>query len=121
MIEVKMQSPQEELAESVCLFCGSKHIVKNGYIHNGTPKKQCKACSRQFVTNPQKRRISSEIKQLIDKLLKERISLRGIARATGVSWSWLQDYVNREMSYIPRQVKGSSKTVGPLTIECDEM
>jgi hypothetical protein len=46
-----------------------------------------------------------EIKQLIDRLLLERISLRGIARVTQVSLSWLQDYVNQKLAQTPRQVK----------------
>ncbi|MCA2526215.1 MAG: IS1 family transposase, partial [Microcystis sp. M61BS1] len=45
-------------------------------------------CGRQFVINPTNKTVSDETKQLIDKLLLERISLRGIARVTGVSWSW---------------------------------
>jgi transposase-like protein len=51
-------------------------------------------CGRQFVINLTNKTVSDETKQLIDKLLLERISLRGIARVTGVSWSWLQNYVN---------------------------
>ena len=39
----------------------------------------------------------------------ERISLRGIARVTGVSWSWLQNCVNQKLSRIPRQIKVSAK------------
>ena len=39
----------------------------------------------------------------------------------GVSWDWLQNYVNNKMSCIPIQVKVSKKTKGRLTIECDEI
>ena len=46
------------------------------------------------MINPTNKTVSDETKQLIDKLLLERISLRVIARVTGVSWSWLQNYVN---------------------------
>ncbi|MDV2996942.1 MAG: hypothetical protein N4J56_006647 [Chroococcidiopsis sp. SAG 2025] len=58
---------------------------------------------------------------MIDRLLLERISLRGIARVTQVSWSWLQDYVNQKLARTPRQIKVSEKSTGELTIECDEM
>jgi len=47
--------------------------------------------------------------------------LRGIARVTQVSWSWLQDYVNRKLARTPRQVKVSGKPLGKLIVECDEM
>ena len=88
------EGKREEFLERVCPVCGSQHLIKNGSAHNGKPKYQCKSCGRQFVVNPTKTNVSKEIKQLIDRLLLERISLRGIARVTQVSWSWLQDYVN---------------------------
>jgi len=96
-------------------------LLKNGSVHNGKQKYQCKSCSHQFVDNPTKITISDETKQLIDKLLLERIFLRGIARVTKVSWSWLQNYVNRKLACIPRRIKVSGKSKGRLTIECDEM
>jgi len=111
----------EDLSEKVCPACSSEHLIKNGLAHNGKPKYQCKSCGHQFVINPTNSPVSKEIKQLIDRLLLERISLRGIARVTQVSWSWLQDYVNRKLARTPRQVKVSGKPLGKLTIECDEM
>ena len=104
-----------------CPRCGSYHTIKNGSTHNGKPKCQCKDCGRQFVLNPNNQSVSLDIKLLIDKLLLERISLRGIARVTGVSFSWLQDYVNTKFSRIPRQINVSDKPKGKLIIECDEM
>lgn len=111
----------EKPSERVCPTCGSEHLIKNGSVHNGKPKHQCKNCGRQFVINPTKTTISKEIKQLIDRLLLERISLRGIARVTQVSWSWLQDYVNQSLAHTSRQIKVSGKLPARLTIECDEM
>jgi transposase-like protein len=81
-----------------CPRCGSHHTIMNGTIHNGKPKCQCNNCGHQFLINPTKQSVFLETKQLIDKLLLERISLRGIARVTGVSWSWLQNYVNKKLS-----------------------
>lgn len=111
----------EKLPERVCPACGSEHLIKNGSVHNGKSKHQCKSCGYQFVDNPTKTTVSSETKQLIDRLLLERISLRGIARVTQVSWSWLQGYVNLRLAHTPRQVEVSVKSPGRLTIECDEM
>ena len=108
-------------ASPPCPSCGSHHTIKNGSTHNGKPKRQGKDCGRQFVINPNNKTISPETKQLIDKLLLERISLRGIARVTGVSWSWLQNYVNNKLAAVPRQIKVSEKSKGKLVIECDEM
>ncbi len=50
-----------------CPSCHSEKVIKNGRIHNHTPKFACKACGRQFVENPQNR-ISEDKKALIDKL-----------------------------------------------------
>jgi hypothetical protein len=68
--------------------------------------------SRQFVINSTNKTISDETKQLINKLLLERLSLRGIQRVTGVSWSWLQNYVNNKFSQVVRQANVSAKKEG---------
>ncbi len=73
------------------------------------------------MINPTNKTVSDETKQLIDKLLLERISLRGIAIVTGVSWSCLQNYVNNKLAAFPRQIKVSDKPKGKLVIECDKM
>lgn len=104
-----------------CPQCGSYNSIKNGSIHNGKAKRKCKDCNRQFVINPTKKIVPTETKQLINRLLLERISLRGIARVTGVSWSWLQNYVNCKLRSIPRRVDITAKIRGKLTIECDEL
>ena len=111
----------EETTEIVCPNCGSKFVIKNGSIHNGKPKHQCKICGRQFVNKPTKTNVSDETKWLIDRLLLERISLRGIARVIGVSWSWLQSYVNDKYGCISYYIEVLEETTGKLTIECDEM
>ena len=87
-----------------CPTCCSNCIVKNGSLGNGKPKFKCNACGRQFVENPKKQPISDSTKQLIDKLLLEKISLAGIARATGVSECWLQGYVNDKYSKVPQEI-----------------
>ncbi|MDV2997287.1 MAG: hypothetical protein N4J56_006992 [Chroococcidiopsis sp. SAG 2025] len=111
----------EEPSEGVCPTCSSEQVIKNGSTHNGKPKHQCKSCGRQFVINPTNSPVSAETKHLIDRLLLERISLRGIARVTQVSWSWLQDYVSQKLARTPRQVTVSVKLSGKLIIECDEL
>lgn len=103
-----------------CPQCHSDQIIKNGSTHNGKPKYLFKACRRQFLEDPQDCRIPDHTKALIDRLLLERISLAGIARAVGVSERWLQTYVNEKYADQPRQVRVRAKK-RPVTVECDEL
>ncbi len=102
-----------------CPRCGSQHIVKNGSIHNKKPKYQCQDCRRQFVEKSNKKVISQETLELIDRLLLEKIPLAGIARTTQVSSTWLQKYVNDKYAQVAQQIHVSGKGKGKLTIECD--
>lgn len=104
----------------ICPRCHSINVVKNGSIHNGKPKFACKDCDRQFVENPENR-IPQDKKDLIDKLLLERIPLAGIARVVGVSERWLQGYVNRKYQEVPQHVDVKKKPKGPLVIQGDEL
>ncbi|MEJ6485290.1 IS1 family transposase [Nostoc punctiforme UO1] len=108
------------VSRPTCPSCGSQHTVKNGKIHNQKPKYQCQNCKIQFVENPTNKVITKDIIELIDRLLLEKIPLAGIARATLVSETWLQKYVNNKYDDIPQQVNFSAKPRGKLTIECDE-
>ena len=71
-----------------CPSCSSERTVKNGHIHNRKQRFKCHECDRQFVEHPQKIVIDQETRELIDRLLLERISLAGIARAVQVSEKW---------------------------------
>jgi hypothetical protein len=77
-----------------CPSCQSIRIKLNGHIHNGKQNHCCLDCSRQFVLNPSKKVIEKRDKDLINKLLLEKISLAGIARIVEVSEQWLQEYIS---------------------------
>ena len=78
-----------------CPRCSSAHVVRNGRLRSGSPQLLCRGCGRRFVAEPKKGGpVSDERKQLVRRLLRERMSLRGLARATGVSRTWLQGFVN---------------------------
>ena len=87
-----------------CPACQSQNAVKNGFNPLNKQHYRCKDCGRQFVLNPAKGPISDEKKALIDRLLLERIPLAGIARSTGVSESWLQNYANQKYAEVPREI-----------------
>ena len=97
-----------------CPSCNSKRVVKNGRIHNGKQNFKCPKYGRQFVKNPQQKRISQETKALVDKLLLEKIPLAGIARVVGVSEVWLQKYVNQKYQAVAHKVEIEKKgTLNP--------
>ena len=92
-----------------CPNCFCARTVKNGRIHNGKQRFLCHECGRQFVEHPHKRMIARATRELIDRLLLERITLAGIARAVQVSEQWLQTYVNEKYAQVQRQVYVSVK------------
>ena len=47
--------------------------------------------------------------------------IAGIARGLDISYTWLQDYVNKKYESTPREIKVSEKKKGKLILECDEM
>ena len=54
---------------------------------------QCTTCLRQFVESGQDWFVSQTDKDLIDKLLLERISLAGICQVCNVGATWLQKHI----------------------------
>ena len=115
-----------------CPHCFGTKVKKNG--KNTTKKKQkfkCKDCKRTFVIDGNKWLISVEERIYIDKMLAERISLRGICRVMGISLSWLLSYVKSlyaklrdDLNYkVPKQFLKSITKVDIKVIdsELDEM
>lgn len=91
-----------------CPQCEAEKVVKNGHIHNNKQRYLCRECGRQFVENPTQKRISLQTKEMIDRLLFEKISLAGIARVCDVSQVWLQKYVNDKYEKIPQKLEMDS-------------
>jgi transposase-like protein len=87
-----------------CPSCQSINHKKNGHIHNGKQRYLCKDCGRQFTPEGTKKTISQTSKDIIDKLLLEKLSLAGIARAVQVSETWLQTYVNDKYQQVIKEV-----------------
>jgi len=72
-----------------CPQCGSRWFKRNGHIHTGKPNHRCNLWGRAFVHNLGQPVITAEQRMLVERLLPERISLRGICRAVGVGLQWL--------------------------------
>jgi insertion element IS1 protein InsB len=107
--------------EMTCPTCGSHDISKNGTTRRGKQNYKCRDCNRQFVEDPQWKPKDKDTLSLIDLLLLEKIALAGIARAVGVSDSWLQDYVNAYYATVPQAVDVLPKARGKLMVQMDEL
>ncbi|MFC4426404.1 transposase-like zinc-binding domain-containing protein [Deinococcus navajonensis] len=84
-----------------CPQCGAVRIVKNGHAHTGKQRYLCRFCGHQFTLGPIWHRISAETIALVDRLLTERISHRGICRVTGVSRSWFRLHLQQLTRSVP--------------------
>jgi insertion element IS1 protein InsB len=88
---------------------------------------QCKACGRQFVLDAANRVIAEEQRTLVERLLREKISLHGIYRAVGVSIRGLMNFIVTCFEALPDhlhvQPVASPRDViiGRLEVEADEM
>jgi len=76
-----------------CPQCGSIWYKRNGHIHTGKQNHRCKLCGRAFVLLPENHLITEEPRTLVERLVLERISLRGICRAVGVGLRWLLQFM----------------------------
>ena len=89
------------IVRNACPACGSTHFKKNGHTHNGKQNHQCKTCPRQFVQCCEQYLISDDKRGLIERLLVERISLRGLCRAVGVTLKWLLGFLVHCFAALP--------------------
>jgi len=111
----------------VCPSCQSPKYKKNGHIHNGKQNHQCKDCGRQFVDCFEQDLVSDETRSLIERLLLERLSLRGICRAVGVKLKWLLGFIVTQFEALPDHLNIEPITstadivIQRLEVEADEM
>ena len=84
-----------------CIKCNGK-CVKNGKSENGKQRHKCKECGKQFTENAEKKYISQGEWELVDRLLLEKISIAGISRATKISETHLQNYVNKKYDNVKK-------------------
>ena len=84
-----------------CPRCEAVRIVKNGHAHTGKQRYLCRVCGYQFTLNPTWQRVSPETETLVDRLLTERLSHRGICRVTQVSRSWFRLHLKKLTQSVP--------------------
>jgi insertion element IS1 protein InsB len=107
--------------------CISARYKKNGHIHNGNQNHHCHDCGYQFVQCFEQYLIADEKRGLIERLLVERISLRGICLAVGVKLKWLLGFLVQCFKALPDHLHVQSVTrtqdviMQRLEVEADEM
>ena len=115
------------VVRGACPGCGATQFKKNGHSHSGKQNHRCKACGRQFVASAEGRIIAEEQRTLIEHLLHERISLRGICRAVGVSLTWLLHCMVERFAACPDHlhvqlpVRPAAVEIRQLEAEADEL
>src|SRR6266403_5201978 len=92
------------IMRKACPRCGSTWYKRNGHIHTGKQNHRCKVCGRAFVLNPEHQVITEEQRTLIERLLLERISLRGSCRAVGVGLRWLLQFLVTQFQAAPEDL-----------------
>ncbi len=111
----------------VCPQCKSPKYKKNGHIHNGKQNHHYHDCGRQFVQCFEQYLISDDKRGLSERLLVERISLRGICRAVGVKLKWLLGFLVQCVEALPDHLHVQPSTchgnvmLRRLEVEADEM
>src|SRR5262245_46803220 len=92
------------IKREACPQCGSKWYKRNGRIHTGKQNHKCKTCGRTFVVVPENHVITEEQRAVIERLLLERISLRGICRVRGVGLRWLLYFMAERFTAAPEHL-----------------
>src|SRR6266568_1355690 len=102
-------------------------LEKNGHIHNGKQNHHCHDSGHQFVQCYKQYLIADDKRDLIERLLVERISLRGICRAVGVTLKWLLGFLVQCFQALPDHLHVQPVTrtqdviMQRLEVEADEM
>ncbi len=110
-----------------CPQGGSRQYKRNGHIHTGKQNHRCKTCGRAFVLVAENHIITDEQRALVERLLLERISLRGICRAAGVGLRWLLHFMVERFQAAPEHLHvehtagGQRVLLYQLKAEADEM
>ena len=115
------------VVREACPACGSKRFKRNGHINTGKQNHQCKACGRQFVLDATKRVITVEQRTLVERLLREKISLHGIVPCGRRQYSMAHAFIITCFATFPadlhvRPVASPREVIiGRLEVEADEM
>jgi insertion element IS1 protein InsB len=87
-----------------CPQWGSRRYKRNGRMHTGKHNHKGQTCGRAFVLIPETPIITEGQRVLIERLLRESISLRGSCRAGGVGRRWLLHFIVARCAAAPEHL-----------------
>lgn len=93
-----------------CPQCRGVYIVKNGHAHTGKQRYLCRVCRHQFTLDHRRKPIAAETVALVDRLLSERPSHRGMCQAVGVSRSWFRHHLHELIQTVPHSIRPLEST-----------
>ena len=107
-----------------CTRCDAIKVKHNGYTRHGQQRYKCNICSFQFSAHATNKQITSAEIICINKLLLERLSLRGICRVMDVSMTWLLAHIEQVYAALPSHLHILSQNMdfqSPLDEQFDLM
>jgi hypothetical protein len=89
------------VVRGACPGCGSTPCKTNGHLHRGPPPPPGTPGGRHCVVSASARVVSHQPRTLIEPLLRERRSLRGIGRAVGGRLTGLVHFLVARLTACP--------------------
>jgi insertion element IS1 protein InsB len=102
----------------LCPACQSNQIVKNGHTRHGNQRVKCYSCGKTKVLTPKKKPLDLPALQ---RALRERLSLRGVARVFKVSLQTVLLIVQWTVQQLPPVRKSVQLAHKEDIIEFDEI
>ena len=108
-----------------CPYCLGTNLRPKGWSRKKKRRFKCGDCKRHITISGKNWFISPSQIEIINKLLLERIALRGICRVVGISISWLLKYIKKLYDQQPRNLNYRLPVQGAecrlIKSELDEM
>lgn len=82
----------------LCVHCNSERLVKDGFGENGKQRYRCRGCGKRSRDNASVPGVPPEKAAQVLAALNERMSLRGAARAFGMSRNTITALLEKKTS-----------------------
>jgi insertion element IS1 protein InsB len=87
-----------------CPYCLGTNLRPKGWSRKNKRRFKCRDCKKHLTQNGLTWFINSTQIELIDKLLLERLALRGICRVVDISLTWLLAYIKKLYKKQPKDL-----------------